>query len=150
MKTKSYKILFLLSMFLAITGLVKNEGQSFVLIILCIGCFYIRSWKKLLFFAGSFLCIGTWYVFKYIYHLPETSFINTTILFTRIPTVLMYASKEFLNFGRWNFLWIVFFFSFFITMKNKGVKLLSLIFFLQLTVYLFIYLTTLLYVFLLW
>ncbi len=142
-KTKSVKKLLLFNLFITAAALIKSEGIPIYIITQLVVLYLMSKNKKNYFtFGGSALLVLSWYIFSYIYHLPENPFIQSSIKLYRVPSVFYYMIKEFFNIGRWNLLWIGFLVSLpFI--KNKYIsKILSIIILLQLSVYFLVYLMT--------
>lgn len=150
LKNKSYKTMVLLSIFLGITANVKNEGIPFAVIILTLVCYTAVKVKKhrhlLITFLGIAPIIG-WQVFKYVNNLPKLpAFVGWNLHFERIPVVLFEISKEFVNIKNWNMLWLLFFVALavYLCRKKWDVKIntLYVIIFIQLLVYVLIFLAT--------
>ncbi len=123
---------------------MKNEGVPFAIFINAILLFNLFKEKKKKYIAIlliNVVIIGAWRLFILYHSLPENPFAGDLHI-TRLPIILVYFLKEFLNINRWGFLWIVFLITALKAKYIKGVRIFLLIISLQLFVYLSIYLTT--------
>jgi len=144
-KTKSMRMLIVCEFFLVGAILTKVEGIPFFLLVQTILIIYLFSRKRLryiLVFFPFFAVSFSWYVFSHVHGLPQNPFFQTTVELTRFPTIVVYVVKEFFNIGRWNLLWVCFFFSLFSVKRTRNVRIPLFIFFSQLGVYCMIYFMT--------
>lgn len=131
-------------LFASLAALIKEEGLPFLLITLFIAAVSIYKTKKFRYYSFMLipLCIaGTWYALVHILKLPSSPFVTKNLQIIRIPIVARGFISEFLNFKRWNLLWVTLVFSLFYYKKTESLYVL-LFFFLQLSVYFGIYLMT--------
>lgn len=147
--SKNIKILILLQIFLAITSQIKNEGLPFSIIIellLLFTLFRLKKLKNMLFFLIWLIPLIFWKLYKKAHVFYANYLFNHTLLhINRLPTVLIEIGREILHIQRWNFFWIFITFCFVLFVLQKKSKLSILfysIFFLQLLVYVGIYLIT--------
>lgn len=146
---KSVRLLILINILLASGALLRSEGIPFFILIQMVVIFYIIRWKeygKIFIILVGLLPIIYWQIFKIYYNLPENPFITGKVELERLPVVIIYVLKEFINISRWNFLWIAFLISVIIFLfKRQKSSWEFILFFVvtgQLIVYIAIYLMT--------
>lgn len=144
-KTKSWKLLLLLSIFLGITGSIKNEGIFFTIIIGVFVFFAIvknKAYNHLFFILLWILPLIDWYVYKTSHHL--SAIVPRTFGFSLQNAMSVLASivKEFLSIKTWSLVWICYFYLLFFWPAKLGRNLLciNVIIFSQLGFYVLIYL----------
>ncbi len=104
LKSRKFKNLLLLSIFMGITSLIKEEGWVFA-VILEIIIFY-RTRRLALLWLIPFI---DWRIFKHLNHITYTLYPNPILHLTRLPNTLLLLSNEFLNLKNWNLAWPAFF-----------------------------------------
>lgn len=148
-KNKNMKNLILLQVFLAITSLIKNEGLPFSIIIETITIYHIFKFHKLRELYLTLIWaipVILWTIYKNTHNFfPNYLFNKTSIHPERIFIIIFQITKEALNFQRWNLLGefiILCFLVYLFTPKRKLISLLYLIIFLQLSVYISVFMLT--------
>lgn len=147
-KNNSNKVFIVLSLMLGFSGLIKNDGMSFVLIvnsILLYKLIQMKKYKQIAFLALSLLIIAVWTVFKNMHGYPESYLLRNGFHFNidQLYSMIIAYFSEFLNFQNWSLLWVMFFSSVLVNIKKlKFVKIYILIIFLQWLSYFVIFLIT--------
>jgi hypothetical protein len=130
---------------------VKNEGLPFFLFIVFVGlsvCWIFKKYAHTLAMLYGFVLVSVWYFFKITYHLPTNYLARGSFELERLVYVLPAVSLEFFRIQRWHFLWIFFFFIYLSNLRNSERKKIGVSFvvyvliFLQLVVYILVYLIT--------
>jgi len=138
LKSWSNRDLIILSVILGITGLIKEEGISYILLISLFLVYSILKSKKYKMIPLSFIYlipIGIWQMFK-LYFGPFPGLYNSFVPhLNRTISIIYFILKEMINFQNWNLLWILFFIAFFtFNLSKKYFYIYCLIFF-QLFIY---------------
>ncbi|SRR6266566_2768064 len=148
LKTKNKKTLLFLSLFLGITGQIKNDGIPFVVIVSSILLFVIIAWRKywyVLFMLPSVLIFALWELYKIFNHYPN-NFLFRDALYVhtdKVVAIVLAMSKEFFNFQNWSLLWVAFLVSLIVAWRKiHRVKLFLLVFCLQWLSYFAIFMVT--------
>lgn len=143
------KTLFLSTIFLAITLLIKDEGITLSIFIAF--CAMIHIYKNKLFNHIPILLVWVtpyflWQLDRRIMHVNGSYFSGHYVQVSIKKTINAFwgTIQELLNIKSWNFLWIMYFYSLFLSKIKKNEELLVLHFIIlsQLSVYLFIYIFT--------
>lgn len=143
-KSRAYKDLILLSVFLGITGLIKEEGLVFALITQVILIYYtLLRFKNFKLFLVSFLWlipILDWQLYKVSNGLFYSLYANSAFHPERIFPILLEILKEMINVKNWNFLWLSFMLGLLIFVKYRKRRLVYMLIGLQLFSYFVIFL----------
>lgn len=144
-KSKSSKILFLLSIFLACVTLIKVEGV-FISIVITLLCFYtiyknkFKNFKHLFILLFWIIPFAEWIIYRSIY---IEKFPGHELIFSASKLINAFSGtlKELFNIKSWSMLWIFYFYSIFITFlkKNSELTILNIIIISQLCIYIVIY-----------
>lgn len=130
-KSPKFKNLLILSIFMGITSLIKEEGWVFALILEAI--IFYRTRRLALLWLIPFL---DWRLYKHINHITYSLYQNPSLHLSRLSDTLFLIGKELINIKNWNLLWLVFFIALFWSKKNY----LVFITFAQLATYIFVFL----------
>ena len=144
-KDKKITTLILLTIFMAITRLVKEEGLVFCIILQVFMIYFTAfRFKKFSHIALSFLWllpIFQWELFKYTSNITFTLYTKHIVYPQRFLSVFFYIVKETINIQNWNFLWVAFFLSIpFIFLKKKLILVIPcLLLFFQISSYILVF-----------
>jgi len=143
---RNIRSLFLLSLFIGITSVIKNEAIPFLAGIEIVLFIYLILFKKYAHSILLFISIipqAIWTVYKNTHHFfPNYLFYRTQMHPERIFAILINISKEAMYIERWNLLWIFFALSFLVFLlkpKRKFFLGVYAIIFFQLINYVFIF-----------
>jgi len=138
---------FLLSIFIGLCGMVKNDGLPFAIMLLVVAIFKITQKRKygllLPLFIGLIPLID-WHLYKVILSLPIEPFPfhprnNISYFFP----IFFHMFQEFFHFRNWNMLWLIFILSTFLhCIFRKTTSFVAFFIFYQLFVYFVIFLVT--------
>lgn len=122
-KLKNYKLLILLSIFLGITRLIKDEGLVFGLVIQAILVYYtILKVRNIKHFALSLIWLIPlidWQIFKYRHNINYTLYNKVNPHWERIGSIIQEISRELISIKNWNLLWSSFILVILINCINK-------------------------------
>ncbi|MDE2590284.1 MAG: hypothetical protein KGL95_11560 [Patescibacteria group bacterium] len=149
-QTSSPRILLLLNIFLALTGLIKFDGIPITIVIGLSEIIFIlrrKLYKHLLALGFWLVPLADWEVYKMVNHVTKyTYFAGHTIVFSLKNTLHVFTQeiKELINVKSWNMLWIAYFYILFFQWSKKHYELtiLHAIILTQLLIYTFLYLFT--------
>ncbi len=149
-KTKSFPTLILLNIFLGITALIKNEGIPISIFVCITVVFYVikfKSYKQLVSLLFLFIPLLDWQVYKAISDMPKLpSYVQFALYPDRFFQIVKGFFQEAQNIKNWNLLWIVFLVSTvlfpFRKKENKTIGIILLLVYLQLAMYLLIFMNT--------
>jgi hypothetical protein len=150
-KTHSPKILFIFTVFLGITSLIKYEGITLAfLIAFCSFIFIIRHrlYSHLLILILWVIPLFSWQIDRRITGIENTYFSTThphEYGIQKSVNAFWGTFKELINIKSWGFLWITYFYSLFAfgIKKQRELAVLHFVILFQLSIYLLIYNTTL-------
>lgn len=145
LRTRSWRYLFIFNVFLGFSTLVKSEGIPFFLICEVIALYSMiknREYRKITILLVGLSISLSWILSVFVYKLPISPFIQGPFMLSRIPDVFVSMVREFLNVGRWNFLWLAFFLGLLMRKMFSEQKIIYALFLLQLMVYFSVYLLT--------
>lgn len=132
-------------LFLVFGALVKDEGIIFFLTGELILFYFIAKRKEYMYvlkmLIGIFL-LGSWILFKYFYGIPQNPFFLHIPQLDRADTIIKYAFWEFLNFIRWNFIWLIGLLIYVGTKLTSDTRVIVFLLLIQLMGYISIYFTT--------
>lgn len=148
-KYKNIRSLVFLSVFIGITLVIKNEAISFTVFLvlpLFLFAIFMKKYFHSVILSLSFIPQLLWTIYKNTHHFfPNYLFDKTSFHPDRIITIIFYMLKEAVNIERWNFLWIVFCFSFLLFLYQRKIFFSVFIFaliFLQLITYIVIFMVS--------
>lgn len=122
LKTRAFKDLFFLNIFLGFTALIKNDGVPIFLIGNLLTVFYVIKYKKLINAASlipSIFLFGSWNLYKHLNDYPKNWIAGSgSFHYDKIEQIVIAMSKEFFNFQNWSLLFIVFIFALIIYYKD--------------------------------
>ncbi len=142
------KLFGLLALFLGFTGLIKNEGLPFVIVIGCIVFYFIlktKTYSHITYLLIPFILLMDWQLFKKIHGLDKLYFAGHVLEFSieKTKNSFLGVFHELLNVKSWNMLWIIYFYSLsLLRIKIKESVILFIIIFFQLSLYLLLYIFT--------
>ena len=143
-KSRAYQDLILLSIFLGITGLIKEEGLVFVLISQAVLTYYIlakfKNFKLLLVSLLWVIPILDWQLYKILNGLSYSLYANSAFHPERILPIFIEILKEVINIRNWNFLWLSFLFGLLIFAKYGKRRLVYMLIGFQVLSYLAVFL----------
>ena len=144
-KNKSVKTLILLQFFLAFGAFVKDEGLPFFLVCEIIILVYILVKKMYSKFVYQIIGIGLvllWTIYKIYSRIPTNPFFDNVPQLGRFSGIIIAITKEFLNFQRWEIIWLLGTIVLLIKKPTDEIRYILILFLLQLSVYIGIYFTT--------
>jgi hypothetical protein len=146
MKKHEKKTLLLLSLFLAITGLTKFDGQPFVIIVDSLAAyriFQLRLFSHLPLLLISVIPILEWRFYTSVVHIAGSLTAGQTVQFSLPIAVEAFrgAFLELVNIKSWNLLWVIYFFTLFAFSIRRKPELivLDILILSQLAFYVFLY-----------
>lgn len=142
---KSFRVLLLLELILAVGALIKNDGVPFFFIVNAAVFIYIVIWCR--FYYSVAILFGlvpflAWNYFKATLGIPESYLQAGIPIFSRIPQIGIQVIQEFLHISRWNVLWIAFVFALFVHKRSVITTLLLAVISMQLGIYLVVFVIT--------
>lgn len=150
MQSTSFRVLVLLNIFLAFTGLIKFDGIPITIVLGLFELLFIfkkKLYKQLLAVGFWIVPLADWEIYKMVNHITKyTYFAGHTFVFSLQNSIHVLAQeiKELLNIKSWNMLWIGYLYVLLTqnSKKNYEVIILHATVLTQMAIYTFLYLFT--------
>lgn len=147
LRNRKTQDLVLCSIFLSITGLIKEEGLLFCIALQSIAFYFLIikevNVRRFLILLLWTLPILDWNVFKFINGINYSLYQSQVVHLDRIPVIVLEFLNELLRVQNWNILWLAFFvgvISFLVNRKdNRYSGIILIIIIIQLVSYVFVF-----------